>query len=805
MNGMSVSNTKRAAPETIESIELKKKKTGAQEQVVIKWKPIIVADVPNLPTTYEQVQWVTDKEKDALLTSYQDATFIDSTNVHIGEYIPWICSQKRNAPQELPGPVKFSPRYPLTTVMNLDAWKCIFEQCHPSFLLKARTISKDFRYVLDYDKVWEAARLNTYGKECPPPPPGLTEWQYADLLTDIGCQAKGCTDKRARKVYWIAQRRWCETCWKQRTLSNDAISTFELVYPRLTDCIMHFTYDRSQRHQFVGCQTNAPSWVQHPRFELGYEKRAMLEMMKRIDSIDDWEEEEQDEWYEKQQTARDVLMETCQAIEAFCEVKKKEAKGAQQTVLERRAMFFERKAMEMEVPMQSTVLHLSAAYQRSIGIPREPTEKCWTWLRQKIEQDRYEAGILANIDAIVKEASDEAITAHQRKLTEEDGRIAEARKNFSPGTELHLLRQVADMVISRYLGITTETTNGVADEDLIPLILNEVYAFWHRRGQDPKVEGKPLMLYTLILDDARMIVDDFIEPIIRSWDNPDRQKTARSLRCPVCTRHKCRYTFEDLLGHIINHHTKVVGDFSSWRPTPGFVYNNLYRLKWPANLPILAEHQKPSTTWNLHMYRPYERKPTPRVVTPPSDAFLFRRVAVHEGFANAEFVINVLFAANLLQDARILDPKFKSLIAFQFAIHKYDNAVIFPHWDLTHGALLDMHCELVRAGFNDLFDDFKCKACIQEIAAQGGEIMSSRQGRFAKRGHPLGDLVHHFGTTHIGLRWIEWAFLFPSGGELAVALETDGTAAEVFERLFPQTGVLDPMLFKEEVVEVDDE
>lgn len=99
-----------------------------------------------------------------------------------------------------------------------DAWNLIFERCSPEFLLSARKVSQDFRHALNMEHVWRNGRLNTFGVEHPPCPSTLNEMQYADLLFGLGCQARGCPNKMARKTYWAYQRRWCDNCLHQQVM-----------------------------------------------------------------------------------------------------------------------------------------------------------------------------------------------------------------------------------------------------------------------------------------------------------------------------------------------------------------------------------------------------------------------------------------------------------------------------------------------------------------------------------------------------------------------------------------------------------
>lgn len=107
--------------------------------------------------------------------------------------------------------------YPVNQELCADVWTKIFDFSPPEFLLQARQTNSLFRMLLCKQSQWKKARLHTYGLDHPDPPPGLTEMQYADLLTGVGCQTKGCGERQTRKVYWAFQRRWCLKCLKTNT------------------------------------------------------------------------------------------------------------------------------------------------------------------------------------------------------------------------------------------------------------------------------------------------------------------------------------------------------------------------------------------------------------------------------------------------------------------------------------------------------------------------------------------------------------------------------------------------------------
>ena len=117
------------------------------------------------------------------------------------------------------GPARFQKNHPVKSAVIVDVWENILSFCPPDFLLKARTVSSTFRSVLKDDSpIWKISRLSHFGPDMPDPPSGLSEPQYADLLTGTGCQTRGCSSKKTRKTYWAFQKRLCMRCFEQMFL-----------------------------------------------------------------------------------------------------------------------------------------------------------------------------------------------------------------------------------------------------------------------------------------------------------------------------------------------------------------------------------------------------------------------------------------------------------------------------------------------------------------------------------------------------------------------------------------------------------
>lgn len=127
-------------------------------------------------------------------------------------------------------PTRLNPKRPVQHPPTGDAWYIILGFSPPKLLIQLKDCEGEwaekmtrqngptiFQDILQKSTVWKTARINEYGFDHPNPPPGLSEYQYANLLTKSGCQSKGC-DKQARTVYWAFLQRWCTGCLISNTV-----------------------------------------------------------------------------------------------------------------------------------------------------------------------------------------------------------------------------------------------------------------------------------------------------------------------------------------------------------------------------------------------------------------------------------------------------------------------------------------------------------------------------------------------------------------------------------------------------------
>lgn len=140
--------------------------------------------------------------------------FVDASHGEPKAKRPKLVKSKQRKPiLNIARPVKNAEQ------IHLDAWRIIFSYSNLKFLLEAKTVCKAFNTVLKDQSIWRMARELEFGADMPPPPGGLTEQQYAELLVGKGCQARFCTRTHSSKVYWAFGVRLCQDCLRRATLT----------------------------------------------------------------------------------------------------------------------------------------------------------------------------------------------------------------------------------------------------------------------------------------------------------------------------------------------------------------------------------------------------------------------------------------------------------------------------------------------------------------------------------------------------------------------------------------------------------
>src|SRR6266496_2360068 len=93
----------------------------------------------------------------------------------------------------------------------------------PADLLSLSQVCRKFRgYLcapnsLTTQQIWKESRLKFTPKEDMPPPEGMSEEKYAELLiTERGCQI--CKRSKKCEIYWEFAIRCCEKCHSNKTI-----------------------------------------------------------------------------------------------------------------------------------------------------------------------------------------------------------------------------------------------------------------------------------------------------------------------------------------------------------------------------------------------------------------------------------------------------------------------------------------------------------------------------------------------------------------------------------------------------------
>ena len=67
-------------------------------------------------------------------------------------------------------------------------------------------------------QIWKVSRLQFMPEVDMPPPEGMSEEKYIEiLLTERGCQICRCSKKC--KIYWVFEVRCCEECFNNKTVT----------------------------------------------------------------------------------------------------------------------------------------------------------------------------------------------------------------------------------------------------------------------------------------------------------------------------------------------------------------------------------------------------------------------------------------------------------------------------------------------------------------------------------------------------------------------------------------------------------
>jgi hypothetical protein len=281
--------------------------------------------------------------------------------------------------------------------------------------------------------------------------------------------------------------------------------------------------------------------------------------------------------------------------------------------------------------------------------------------------------------------------------------------------------------------------------------------------------------YKLTLDDARAIVQEILEPEVKSWNNPRRTIIAlHSFKCTGCPRKDCntRYSFFKGFEHIYEKHAKYVGEdteFSMFaKPLPKYAGQETFpwfTVPWPRNLPLVAPHHPVSRQdkWIPDANLPYIPARKPSTVS----AFANRRAYDEKSLQAADFEGNLVFAASKLSSID-LSTDCQTRIALQYALDRYAtiNGTQKP-------SLKDFTASFKKIREVNVKFDFRyrCGSCCRQTSIP-------RTTKFIKAPIHFHELEAHFEKKHENRDWTTDMMDLPSGEQLLDRMIEGDTALE---------------------------
>ncbi|KAK5943361.1 hypothetical protein PMZ80_004368 [Knufia obscura] len=627
-------------------------------------------------------------------------------------------------------------RKPIKAFIPIDAWALIFRRCHPRFLISARLVCRDFHDILTTQSIWRDARqhsfdaLTTMG--CPPP---LNEMQYTNLLVGRGCQIKSCTRRDTRKIYWPFMRRICETCLAQH-----------LGYPE-KDSVEAKAYFGYRRQLDPEVRMNIPEQLMDllPAGSMWLRKWAEPRRLNESGQIWEYDHDRYcviDSDYErlKEEFAANIMTDPSSFL-SWAEKKWRATKDRMKiartlsaldwdTVLGRgsnrdeKEQYFAEMAADLKPPMSLTVLRRMAAYNNVLDNGNAPSLRSWDLLTKKIDN----AQLRAQAEQLIKweRSSDRTFSLDEGRDEDFLHDILYKHRNFGLPAGPPKLRQKKrapeqEVIIQ----IAHEELDGlldiVHDEDVLLVLLNNV------RKSYEALEFKPVGLngdgtkgeYRLLLDDARMVVNEVLMPRIAQECFDRRTKIVSSLRCMGCTRHDANRldTFEQLVIHVRNTHAKYVGqDMHFWKwavPLQTRFRRSKdqvawYHIPWPKSMPALPAHRKATkeVVWNPNEEQDYIEHPVEEEI----DLFDGLEASSDSKITAEDFTGNFCKAVALFSDTR-LDSRSTMTLALEYAARRNFQRLERPLSTVTFLKFQTLDLATVKLSTDFKFK-IKCGLCI---------------------------------------------------------------------------------------------
>ena len=297
--------------------------------------------------------------------------------------------------------------------------------------------------------------MENYGHNMPPPPLGLTERQYSNLLGSKGCLEPGCPDKGASRTHWSWAKRWCVKCWRSKIEREDRLIKNRAdrmgnrtTFMKLLECIPVGMHDSFMKpHDYVDVDDNRPRGA--PRLYKYYLKEEVEKIIERYESLtpDTYRQdpnkspeenaaalalyqEEMSKLDEKrtnfltaEKAKVDAHMALVQRIEAGVRERRESLRTPYDKNRAARKELFTRRAKEDLPHIDEDFVKNSTAFKAATRVFRDGgTERGWQTLKPKIENEwRTMQGNTSNINSPqVDSVADDCLSPNSDSMDDDE-------------------------------------------------------------------------------------------------------------------------------------------------------------------------------------------------------------------------------------------------------------------------------------------------------------------------------------------------------------------------------------------------
>lgn len=403
-------------------------------------------------------------------------------------------------------------------------------------------------------------------------------------------------------------------------------------------------------------------------------------------------------------------------------------------IYSQRREFFFQKAADLDPPMSPLVLQRMLAYQKAMEIDRPADDQTWARLLPKILPYRAQAEAMLYGDPSLP-SSDVFRRLYYHRC---------GRKGYPPRFQPE--QQFVLGIAQRALTLCGQML--ISDSHLVLACLQLVFQMYEAVPESEQPTGMRTDgsegPYRLSLDDARMIVEDIIEPHFDKY-SPRYSPVLRQFKCMGCHRKDWSrtYSFTTGLQHVFQSHAQYVGDGSNYNTMFRFFPSSIesqsfsfpwFTVEWPRCLPLLPSQS------NVHSRRQWEPDTlidfTSTPQTPQISAFAQRRAWDNPEIEDEDFCANASFAATVLENTEI-SSLYQIKIALKYAMTRYSSVIPEP----LPLPLLTQALRSMEEASSKIDLRFRCAVC-----SQGGHI--HRGSSFVKHPVALHALLQHWQTRH---------------------------------------------------------